>query len=150
MALARGLGFEPRIRRITPLSPLRLAPWLGRIPGVPPAGPGHAMRAPYPQVAIGCGRRNAGAVIALKRLSRGRTLAVQIQDPRSARGLFDILVVPDHDPAAGPNVVATRGSLNGIDDDTLDTAARCVADRAAGFRDRLSRSTSAETPAATA
>ena len=133
VALARGLGFEPRISRITPLSPLRLAPWLGRVPGMPPAGPGHDLQAPYPQVAIGCGRRNAGAVIALKRLSGGRTLAIQIQDPRSARGLFDILVVPDHDPATGPNVVATRGSLNGIDDGALDAAAQSVADRATGL-----------------
>ena len=128
VALARRLGLRPGVRAITPLPALRLAPWLGRVPGMPPASRGHALRFPYPQVAIGCGRRNAGAVIALKRLSRGRTFVIQIQDPRTARRQFDVLVVPDHDPAAGPNVLTTRGSLNDIGRDTLAAAAGRFAD----------------------
>ena len=121
--LAHRMGLDAEVRRIAPLRLLRVCPWLGRVPGVPPAAPGHGLASPFPDIAIGCGRRHAGAVIAIKRLSVGRTFVIQIQDPRISSRHFDVLVVPDHDPARGRNVIATRGSLNVIDDTGLEAAA---------------------------
>jgi len=73
----------------------------------------HAGR--YPDILITCGRRMAGYALALQRRARadGRIMKlVHIQDPRLPPAMFDALVVPRHDPARGPNVLVTTGSLN--------------------------------------
>jgi uncharacterized protein len=118
VGLALAMGLNPIVQSVKPSGPLRALPWLARFPGVP-AVAGDPLEPPYPTIAITCGRRHAGASIALKRLSAGETYTIHIQDPRIPPSLFDTLVVPDHDPARGPNVITTTGSLNRISDDLL-------------------------------
>jgi uncharacterized protein len=119
IGLANAMGLETVIKSIRPSGVLRVLPWLGRIPGVPMASGGDTLSPPYPDIAITCGRRHAGASIALKRVSSGKTYTIHIQDPRVAPSLFDALVVPDHDPSRGENVITTTGSLNRISDSIL-------------------------------
>lgn len=118
LALAHALGEQPRVFRIELRRPWR---WLA------PNGPRDPRKAltaasrtrldpPWPRLAIGCGRAAALVALGLKRLSAGRTRAVQILDPRRLRGRFDALIVPRHDDLDGGNVLTTLGALNEVDD----------------------------------
>ena len=109
----------------------RLAAWM---PGLPlyAATTGQLQRRPhtghFPDILITCGRRMAGLALALRRRAHAAgtpTQIVHIQDPRVAPRLFDALVVPRHDPARGPNVLVTTGSLNRL---TLGSIQRAMMD----------------------
>jgi mitochondrial fission protein ELM1 len=125
--LAKAMGLETIVKTITPGKLLRMLPCLARLPGIPAASAGNTLGPPYPAIAITCGRRHAGASIALKRLSGGRVHTIHIQDPRISPDLFDTLVVPEHDPTRGPNVITTTGSLNRINDALLSQEADAFA-----------------------
>jgi len=69
----------------------------------------------FPDILITCGRRMAGLSIAMRRLARyhgAPTRTIHIQDPRLPAHYFDILIVPQHDPTRGPNVITCMASLN--------------------------------------
>jgi uncharacterized protein len=78
---------------------------------------------PWPDLVISCGRNAVRPALAIRRASGGRTLAAHIQDPRFARGEFDMLFVPEHDRFRGPRVFVTRGAMHRV------TAARLAAER---------------------
>ena len=80
------------------------------------------LRPPWPDLVIGCGRNAAMPALAIRRASGGRTLAVQVQDPRVGRGEFDMLFVPEHDRLRGLRVFVTRGAIHRV------TAARLEAE----------------------
>src|SRR5438270_13869513 len=65
---------------------------------------GQRLAPPWPDLVIGCGRNTAIPALAIKRMSGGRTIAAQIQDPGVGRGEFDLMVVPAHDRLHGPGV----------------------------------------------
>lgn len=72
-------------------------------------------RQEFPDILITCGRRMAGLSIAMRRLARyhgAHTRTIHIQDPRLPSHYFDILIVPQHDPTRGPNVITCMASLN--------------------------------------
>lgn len=124
LGLAKAAGLMPIIKRIHPSLLLRALPALGAVPGIPASAGGDPMVEPWPDVVISCGRRTAGAAIAVKRLSGGRAFLAHIQDPRLDPRRFDLLVVPEHDPTRGPNVVTTLGALNPHDPAILADSAR--------------------------
>jgi hypothetical protein len=78
---------------------------------------------PWPALTIACGWRSIPLVLAIKRLSQGRTFTVQLQDPRIAFTNFDLVVPPAHDQVSGPNAIVTLGSPNRITPAKLDAAA---------------------------
>jgi len=132
VGLALAMGLTPVIKSIRPRGLLRLSPSLGALPGFSPAAGEDSLAPPYPALSITCGRRHAGASIALKRQSGGAVHTIHIQDPRISPALFDSLVVPEHDPMRGPNVISTTGSLNRINDALLK-------DEAARFADQVTK-----------
>src|SRR2546421_4624059 len=69
---------------------------------------------PWPDLVIGCGRHSAMPALAIRRASGGRTFAAQVQDPRTGRGEFDLLFVPEHDRLRGPRVIVTRGAIHRV------------------------------------
>jgi len=75
--------------------------------------------APWPAVAIGCGRMAALYTRLLRRLSGGRCYTVQVLDPRIDPAHWDTVIAPRHDQLSGPNVLQPLGSLNPVDDDWL-------------------------------
>ncbi len=120
LAEATGFAFEERRLDIRP-------PWAW----LPPqlwarplaAAPGAGLVPPWPDLVIGCGRNTAMPALAIRRLSRGRTVAVQVHDPRVGRDEFDLMVVPSHDRLRGERVIVTLGAVHRV------TAARLAAER---------------------
>ena len=78
----------------------------------------------WPRLTIACGWRSIPYVLALKRLSAGKTLTVQLQRPRIGLRHFDLVVPPEHDNVSGPNVISMIGSPNGVTPLKLDGAAQ--------------------------
>ncbi len=117
LALAHALGLVPRVVRID----LR-QPWATFAPRLT-IGAYHAIRdhagaplaSPWPDIAIGCGRRAALATRLLRDCSGGRTFTVQILDPRIDAAAFDVVIAPQHDHVRGPNVLHSIGALNAVD-----------------------------------
>lgn len=122
-ALALAEALTPAIREL--VVELR-APWSWFAPRLFPGarmalGSGDdALLPPWPQLVIGCGRHAAWATRQIRRWSAGRTLAVQILDPRLDPSHWDLVIAPRHDGLHGDNVLNPLGSLNPIDDAWLD------------------------------
>jgi len=116
-ALADALGVSARIVRIRIRQPWdALAPRL--VAGAQAAirtDDGASLSPPWPDIAIGCGRRAALALRALRSWSAGRTFTVQILDPRIGTNAFDLVIAPQHDRVRGDNVIRSIGALNPID-----------------------------------
>ncbi|MGB1008065.1 MAG: ELM1/GtrOC1 family putative glycosyltransferase, partial [Thalassobaculaceae bacterium] len=129
-ALATALNLAITVKRYRPHPLLRACPALGLSGVIGPHAGGDDLAPPWPAVALACGRRNAGAALWLKK--RGGVPVIQIQDPKSGNRHYDLLVVPTHDGTRGDNVITTTGSLNGVDDAVLATAA-------AGFAGEIAR-----------
>ncbi|HET7923952.1 MAG TPA: mitochondrial fission ELM1 family protein, partial [Rhodanobacteraceae bacterium] len=116
-ALAEALGLAARIVRVTVRRPWDwLAPRvvIGAMSAVRDAD-GHALGPPWPDLAIGCGRRAALVTRALRRWSGGGTFTVQILDPRIDTRAFDVVIAPQHDHVVGDNVIHSIGALNPVD-----------------------------------
>lgn len=119
-ALAGALSSEParvlRVRARWPYSALvpRWAPVLA------PAQWSPTLQLPqWPELAVGCGRIGAAALLTLQRASGGHTRTVQILDPRIDPARFDLVLVPAHDRLRGANVLTIDGALNAVDDHWL-------------------------------
>lgn len=114
LALARALQRPVREWTLRPRWPWS---WLA-----PHLGPGSRAtlhpdwHAPWPALAIGCGRAGAFFTRLLRRHSHGACRVLQILDPRLDPRHWDLLVVPRHDRVRGGNVLRTLGSLNPVDD----------------------------------
>lgn len=81
---------------------------------------GDRLDPPYPDIALGCGRRVVPLTMALKR--RG-VFTVQTQDPRAPLNGFDVVVPPAHDQCDGDNVVTILGTPNRLTEARLKTDA---------------------------
>lgn len=120
-ALARALGLAPRVLRLRLGQPWDLlAPRLlaGARKAIRDAD-GRQLQPPWPDLAIGCGRRAALATRLLSDCSSGATYAVQVLDPRIDCGAWDLVVAPQHDGVDGPNVIRSIGALNPVDAEWL-------------------------------
>jgi len=125
-ALADAMQLAARSVRVRPAAPWRwLAPRLTRAGRWAfPRRLRHDLRAPWPALAIGCGRQAALLTRLLRQWSGGKTFTLQILDPRVDPAHFDLVVAPRHDRLDGANVIATLGALNPVDDTWLAHAAR--------------------------
>jgi mitochondrial fission protein ELM1 len=101
-------------------------PWAFLPPSLwpaPLAAAGGALRPPWPDLVIGCGRNAVMPGLAIRRASGGRTVAAQIQNPRLGFDEFDLLVVPAHDRLRGPRIIETLAAVHRV------TPARLEAER---------------------
>jgi hypothetical protein len=127
VGLAEALARRTPVRLTTKRIKLR-SPWAWAPPGFTPA-PKHAltidsdpMEAPWPEIVIACGRASIPFSLAMRQWSKGRTLVVQLQDPRVNPREFDLVVPPIHDRLEGPNVVPIVGSCHRVTPDRLNQA----------------------------
>lgn len=128
-ALAAAIGGEVAVFRAEPNRPWRwFAPRL--TPGYRrtlPRAFGAALAGPPPDILVGCGRQAAFWLRALKRHCPN-SFAVQILDPRVAWEEFDVIICPEHDQLAGPNVLVTLGALHDMTAERLRQARRHFSD----------------------
>lgn len=120
LGIAEALGVTPVVKRVALRQPWKsLSPWLGFecastfIPALEP---------PWPNLLIASGRKSIAASRYIRKMSGGKTLTVQIQDPRTAPSQFDLVAVPAHDPTRGENVIVTTASPNRITAARLERA----------------------------
>jgi hypothetical protein len=119
LGLAEAAGLQPELRVLAPRAPwkwLTASLWPAPLTAVP-----DAVRAPLPELVIGCGGVAAAVGAALR---RGGSSVVQVQHPRMDPRRFDLVVVNRHDELTGPNVVVTRTALHRATPPRLAEAAR--------------------------
>ena len=73
---------------------------------------------PFPDIAIGSGRRAIAYIRYLRRLAKPRPYTVILKDPR-ARDCADLIWVPEHDRRRGANVLTTLTGPHGFDAEAL-------------------------------
>lgn len=116
----QGLGLAEAIARLRPidLSVKRIG-WRGGFGRLPwwlhPAPlrtllPGSGIAPPWPDIWIAAGRATLPLSMRMRRWSRGATMVVQLQDPRTPPGAFDLIIPPKHDRLTGDNVLPIVGS----------------------------------------
>ena len=84
----------------------------------------------WPDLWIAAGRATLPHSVRIKRRSGGRTLVVQLQDPKWNVRSFDMVIAPEHDHVSGDNVMSLIGSTNRISPERL-------ADDYASWHDRI-------------
>lgn len=84
---------------------------------------------PWPDLLISCSRRAAVVAIAIRRASRGRTLAVHAQNPLVDPATFDLVVAMAHDGVSGDNVISVPTALHDVTPERLAEAADAWRDR---------------------
>lgn len=122
LGIAEALGVQPHVKRIQLRQPWKsLSPYLGFEQSwtfTP------KLEGPWPDILIASGRKSIAAARYIRKQSKGKTLTVQIQDPRIHPRHFDLVAVPEHDPTRGSNVIVTTASPNRITTDRLEQAKR--------------------------
>jgi hypothetical protein len=128
MGLAEAAGLKADLRVLKPRAPWK---WIAaRLWPRPLSVVAESLRAPLPDLVIGCGGM-AGAVLAALR-GKSRPV-VQVQNPRMDIGRFDLIVANRHDELTGANVILTRTALHGVTPERLAVAAEHWADRLASL-----------------
>ncbi|MBL8554221.1 MAG: mitochondrial fission ELM1 family protein [Phenylobacterium sp.] len=123
---AQALGLAEAVARIRPalITPKRIG-WpygLGRLPWrlIPPAAQsGDSVEPPYPDIWIAAGRATLPLSTRMLKRAAGKTFVVQTQDPRAPLDRFDLVVPPEHDGLAGPNVFPILGAPNRVTPERL-------------------------------
>lgn len=130
LGLAEALGLEPVVKRVALRKFWRVVTPYVRIGGSAQfAADSDPLAPPWPDLLIASGRQSVAAALWVKKRSGGRTIAVQVQNPGIARRRFDLIVAPEHDRLAGPNVVSTRGALHRVTPAMLSRSAALWAPR---------------------
>jgi mitochondrial fission protein ELM1 len=123
LGLCERLGFAYTEKRIGLRAPWRwlpghLCPFALR--GL--AADGDALAPPWPDLLVTCGRRSTAVSIAIRRASRGRTLTVHLQSPRTPPNRFDLVIAHPHDAITGDNVMLTETTIHRVTPDKLAAA----------------------------
>ncbi len=127
------LGLAEAVARITPATVLarriHYADMFDRLPTALKLWPDRMLRAdsdslspPYPNIWIAAGRATIPHSLRMRERSGGKTLVVQLQDPKHDLRAFDLVIAPEHDHITGPNTLSLIGSTNRITPDVLSTA----------------------------
>jgi mitochondrial fission protein ELM1 len=77
---------------------------------------------PWPDVWLAAGRRSIPYSRMMRQLSGGKTLVVQTQHPKVALSSFDLVIAPEHDGVAGPNVFPIVGPPTWFSKERIDDA----------------------------
>ncbi len=116
LGIAEALGATTIIKkRIKLRAPWRqLSPWLniGHQYALTPDS--DRLDPPYPDLIIASGRKCIGIALHVKKMSGGKTVLVQVQNPILNPDKFDLVVAPKHDHISGTNVIETTGALHRV------------------------------------
>lgn len=124
------LGLAEAVARIIPATVLtrhiRYAPAFAWLPSALKLWPdamlaknSEPLNAPWPDIWIAAGRATIPHSVRMRERSGGRTLVVQLQDPKWNVHAFDLVIAPEHDHVEGGNVLSLIGSTNRISAERL-------------------------------
>ena len=134
VGIAEAIGGDVTALRVAARAPWRWLPGdLWPVPLAAAAGP-DVLAPPWPDLVVTCGRHAAPLGAAIRRLTRGATRAVHVQNPRMSFAAFDLVVAPEHDGVSGPNVLTHRLALHRISQASLAAARDVWAPRFAHLR----------------
>lgn len=123
LGITDALGLEAVIKHVKLRFPWReLSPYLRLLKNYAFANNSDSFPPPFPDIVIASGRKSIIPALYIKEASNNKTIIIQIQDPRCNPKLFDLVVVPQHDPTRGNNVIVTTGALHRITNDKLKEA----------------------------
>ncbi|MBW8880244.1 MAG: mitochondrial fission ELM1 family protein, partial [Asticcacaulis sp.] len=102
------LGLAEAVARLTPadvvVKRLRYKPLFDRWPTALKLAPdamltadSDRVEAPWPDIWIAAGRATLPFSTLMRQRSAGRTMVVQLQDPKTDARAFDLVIAPDHD-----------------------------------------------------
>lgn len=66
-------------------------------------------------IIISCGKKSVKASIYLKKKFKEKIFNIHIQDPKSQRNKFDLIICPEHDKLDLPNSISTQLALHNIE-----------------------------------
>lgn len=128
LGLAEALDVTPVLKHFKLRFPWRqLSPWLGFGHQYALTADSPRLDPPYPDLLIASGRKSIGLALHVKKMSGGKTFLVQILDPFVNPKLFDLVVVPEHDPVRGDNVLTIAGALHRVTQEKIDAAKKLFA-----------------------
>ena len=79
---------------------------------------------PWPDIVISVGRVAAPYAQKIRRLSKGQTFAIALQNPRTKLDKWDFVWAPEHDRLEGPNVFTTLTSPHRLTAQNIAAAAK--------------------------
>ena len=129
-AIARRTSAEIKVKRVQLRTPWRWAP-----PGFTPASRqalsagSDPIEPPWPDIWIGCGRASVPLSMGARVWSRGKTMVVQLQDPRVNPREFDIVAPPLHDGLEGRNVLSIVGACHRVTPERIASDGGAIAAR---------------------
>ena len=128
LGLTEAAGLRADMRVLTPSAPWK---WIAaRLWPRPLSVVAGSLRAPLPDLIIGCGGMAAAVLAALRDKARP---VVQVQNPRMSIGRFDLIIANRHDELTGPNVIVTRTALHRVTPERLAAEAERWRDRFAAL-----------------
>ena len=134
MGVAHELGLDPDMRRIQARPFFEFfAPWGPIDPRDNPANPASPLHGPLPDIVFASGRTTVPYLRAIKKMSRGQTFTVFLQDPRVGTNAADLIWVPEHDRLRGDNVLVTLTSPHHMRPAVLEHARQNPDPRLAGL-----------------
>ncbi len=108
IGVAEALGVKYEFIKADPVGPWKwFAPWVRVVPWHKANLPESPLKAPWPDVAIACGRISQAYLREVKRVAGPKTFTVYLQDPRHACEYADLIWASEHDKMRGPNVITT-------------------------------------------
>jgi mitochondrial fission protein ELM1 len=111
LGVAEALGLSPVEKTVRLRAPWRWGtPFLRWGSAYALAKESSDLTKPFPDVIIGCGRQAVVPMLHIKKLSAGKTTAIQVQNPVISTKHFDVVVAPLHDNVKGENVIHTLGA----------------------------------------
>ncbi|MBC8290799.1 MAG: mitochondrial fission ELM1 family protein [Planctomycetes bacterium] len=122
--LARAVGFNFEFKDTVMKFPWNCLPvgWVPRSKDV--LRDSRVLNGEPPRLVISCGRHGIIPALYLKKKLGKAVFTVHIQDPKIDTSGFDLVVIPKHDDARGPNVYLTMGALHYVTPEKLSEAAR--------------------------
>jgi len=115
IGVAQALAITPVIKRIKLRFPWKqLSPYLNIGLRYALSSDSDRISEPYPDIVIASGRKSIAIALYIKKMSKGKSFIVQIQDPRVKYLEFDLIAIPQHDPSRGENIIVTTCALHKV------------------------------------
>lgn len=120
VGLAEALGLTPVVKRVRLRRLWReWSPYLTVGKSFSISSKGDDVRPPWPDLVIGSGRLSVVPSLHIRKVTRGKSFHVQIQNPAAWIDKFDAVILPAHDRMQGGNIINMQGALHRVTPEML-------------------------------